>query len=135
MASAPRLPAVRVLAPDALHLTATDFAALGTPRAPSGTRAAVIERCRHMVATAGGRPVGIAAFEVEQDIVRVHELTAVDCAPDTIDALVTAVELACLAAGASRIFISAVASCPAELLEVHGYRASAGGRWLEKVVP
>lgn len=86
-----------------------------------------------MVAVAGSAVVGVAAFELELGELRVYELCVHPFDADVLTALITALELACLAAGGFRIYVAASATIGAEALAPFGYEP-AGGRWLEKGV-
>jgi hypothetical protein len=110
--------------------------ALGLERVPTPRRGAQLDRCRHMVAMSGERIGGFAAFELTdtQDLL-VHELSAADDDAAVISALVTALELACLAAGGTRLLISARVATPAAMLGPYGYEPAPWSGWLEKHVP
>jgi hypothetical protein len=86
-----------------------------------------------MVATAGDAIVGMAAFELELGELRAYELLVEPPNDEVLTELVTALELACLAAGGHRIFVSAQASVGTDALARFGYEP-AGERWLEKGV-
>jgi hypothetical protein len=128
--------AVRVLAPDTIRLDARAMTALGLRRAPGARRGAQLDHCRHMVAIHDDQPVGFAAFEITSTQgLLVHELSAVGDVAAVISALVTALELACLAAGGTRLLISRGIAIPAEMLAVFGYVRAPWDGWLEKRVP
>ena len=128
--------AVRVLAPDAIHLDARGMTALGVGRAPGLRRGAHLDHCRHMVAVRGSDPAGFAAFELTNDHdLLVHELSAASGADDVISALVTALELACLAAGGTRLLISSHAAVPPSHFASYGYESAPWSGWLQKRVP
>lgn len=136
MLEARRPSAVRVLAPDTIHLDARGMTALGLERTPTARRGAQLDRCRHMVAVSADRTVGFAAFELThtQDLL-VHELSAAADDAAVISALVTALELACLAAGGTRLLISTRVATPVDMLDVYGYEPAPWSGWLEKHVP
>jgi len=125
-----------VLAPDTIHLAPRAMTALGLDRVPSPRRGAQLDRCRHMVAMSGDRTAGFAAFELTntQDLL-VHELSAANDDPAVISALVTALELACLAAGGTRLLISTRVATPDATLATYGYEPTPFHGWLEKQVP
>jgi hypothetical protein len=131
-----RSPAVRVLAPDAIHLNRRAMTALGLDRAPTARRGAQLDRCRHMVAMRGEAAAGFAAFELTdaQDLL-VHELSTASDDGGVVEALVTALELACLAAGGTRLLISTRIATPASMLAPFGYEPAPWTGWLEKHVP
>jgi hypothetical protein len=131
-----RPPAVRVLAPDARHLDARAMHALGVERAPRSRRAAQLDRCRHMVAVCGTQTVGFAAFELtdSRDLL-VHELSAANNHDDAISALVMALELACLAAGGTRLLISNRIAATTARLAAFGYEPAPWNGWWQKSVP
>ena len=89
-----------------------------------------------MVAMRGERTAGFAAFELTstQDLL-VHELSAAADDPAVISALVTALELACLAAGGMRLLIFARVATPVAMLSSYGYEPAPWSGWLEKRVP
>ncbi|MGE0040560.1 MAG: hypothetical protein AB7H88_12785 [Vicinamibacterales bacterium] len=124
---------VRILAPDARRLDREELVALGSARVSGRGRSAVLDRCRHMVALAGDVVAGMAAFELELGELRAYELVVEPPNDEVLTELVTALELACLAAGGHRIFISAHASIGSGALARFGYEP-AGERWLEKGV-
>lgn len=112
------------------------MAALGLGRAPTARRSAHLDRCRHMVAMCADRKAGFAAFELtDGDDLLVHELSAAGDDAAVISALITALELACLAAGGTRLLISSRVSTPHATLARHGYEPAAWSGWLEKRVP
>jgi hypothetical protein len=129
-------PAVRVLAPDAIHLDARNMMALGVERIPGMRRGAHLDHCRHMVALRGGVAAGFAAFELthNQDLL-VHELSAAGGQDDVVSALVMALELACLAAGGTRLLISTRAATPPSAFVTYGYEPAELPGWLQKRVP
>lgn len=131
-----RLSAVRVLAPDTMHLTPREMTALGLPRRLGARRSALLDRCRHMVAMSGDRAVGFAAFGLTGtgDLL-VHELSAAKHAQPVVSALVTALELACLAAGGTRLLISSSVATPQAMLSAQGYAPAVWSGWYEKQVP
>ena len=136
MLEARRPSAVRVLAPDTIHLDARAMTALGLGRAPTPRRGAQLDRCRHMVAMSGDRTAGFAAFELtDAHDLLVHELSAAGDDAAVISALVTALELACLAAGGTRLLISTRMATSTTLLAPYGYEPAAWDGWLEKHVP
>lgn len=110
------------------------MAQLGVGRVPTSRRAQLLDRCRHMVAVDGGNtPVGFAAFEIVHHDLLVHEIATRPHADDALSALVVALELACLAAGAQRLFI-ARRNDAGSRLAAYGYREALSGSWLEKSV-
>jgi hypothetical protein len=132
-----RRPAVvHVLAPDAMHLDSRAMRALGVEFAPRSRRATQLDRCRHMVAVCGGQAAGFAAFELtdSRDLL-VHELSAATSHDDAISALVTALELACLAGGGTRLFISNRVAMSTAQLAAYGYEPAPWNGWWQKGVP
>ena len=110
--------------------------ALGLDRAPTARRSAQLDRCRHMVAIRGDRTAGFAAFELTDGLdLLVHELAACDNEDEVISALVAALDLACLAAGGTRLLVSARVATPHALLARYGYEPTPWNGWLEKRVP
>jgi hypothetical protein len=89
-----------------------------------------------MVAMSGDRAVGFAAFELTGtgDLL-VHELSAAGRAEPAVSALVTALELACLASGGTRLLISSHVATPQTMLSALGYAPAAWSGWYEKQVP
>ncbi len=89
-----------------------------------------------MAAVCGPDTVGFAAFELtdSRDLL-VHELSAAQNNDEVVSALVTALELACLAAGDTRLLISnRVAVSPARLA-AYGYEPAPWAGWWQKRVP
>lgn len=112
------------------------MAALGMGRIPTARRSTQLDRCRHIVAIRDQTPAGFAAFELTDDRdLLVHELaTPVDDDNDAIGALVSALELACLAAGGTRLLISSRIAVLPKKLEPFGYEQAPWSGWLEKRV-
>jgi hypothetical protein len=128
--------AVRVLAPDARHLDSRAMHALGVECAPRSRRATQLDRCRHMVAVCGAETAGFAAFELtdSRDLL-VHELSAAHHHDDATSALVTALELACLAAGGTRLLISNRVAMSTARLAAYGYEPAPWNGCWQKSMP
>jgi hypothetical protein len=130
---------VKVLGPDCAPLSAADLRRLFRGRRLTPARRDRIAQSGRVVATCGNRTVGMAAYDRADGELRVHEL-AVDittpCAEDqVINALLDALEVACLAGGGRRLVLLPRAAIAASLLRRRGFVTIAegcAGSWFEK---
>lgn len=115
-----------MLAPDSRRLTVGDVARLLGGARPHHARGGGLERGRQMVAMRGDQPVGVAAFDIEDTDLLVHVLAVAQPEGEVLSALLAALELACLAAGAARVAVTAHADADTQLLAALGYEAATG---------
>jgi hypothetical protein len=130
--NAPGGPIVHVLAPDAMRLALDDLRQLHGGGA-AGTRGAVLASGRQVVALVDDRPAAVATFVLDGPELRVVALAAAPWGLMAVPGLVNALELACLAAGASRVAITVHGDVSPDALGALGYRAEPARRgWLLK---
>ncbi len=131
---------VKVLGPDCAPLSAADLRRLFRGRRLTAARRDRIAQSGRVVATCANRTVGVAAYDRADGELRVHEL-AVDvgnlsCAEDhVINALLDALEVACLAGGGRRLVLLPRAAIATSLLRRRGFVTIAegcAGSWFEK---
>ncbi len=130
---------VKVLGPDCAPLSAADLRRLFRGRRLTPARRDRLAQSGRVIATCGNRTVGIAAYDRADGELRVHEF-AVDaaspCAEDqVVNALLDALEVACLAGGGRRLVVLPRAVVASALLRRRGFVTIAegcAGSWFEK---
>lgn len=126
---------VRVVDPEA-PLPAVELDRLFGTRLPSDRREPLV-RCPRIVASCGDRIVGVAAYENLVGETRVLEFgvdnEAPGGTPGVANAVLDALELACLARGAHRLILTSRASAVGPVLWQRGYSRVGGdaGSWLK----
>ncbi len=131
---------VKVLGPDCAPLSAADLRRLFRGRRLTAARRDRIAQSGRVVATCANRTVGIAAYDRADGELRVHELavdvSTVSCAEaQVINALLDALEVACLAGGGRRLVLLPRAAIATSLLRRRGFVTIAegcAGSWFEK---
>ncbi len=132
---------VRVLAPESAPMPPPDLRRLFMGQRLTQARRLHLAHCPRIVAERAGRALGLAVYEQMGDELRVHELgidpsTAPD-AREITQALLDALELACLAGGGRRLVLTPRALSLDPEVEQRGYRPAfdrqAGG-WLQKTL-
>ncbi len=130
---------VKVLGPDCAPLSAADLRRLFRGRRLTPARRDRLAQSGRVVATCGTRTVGIAAYDRADGELRVHEF-AVDtsslCPEDqVVNAVLDALEVACLAGGGRRLVLLPRAVIASSLLRRRGFVTIAegcAGSWFEK---
>jgi hypothetical protein len=123
---------VQVLAPDARRLTLDDIRLLHGGGA-ANTRGATLASGRQVVALVDGAPAAVATFFIDGPELRVVALAAAPRGLVAVPGLVNALELACLAAGASRVAITVRGDVSQDALAALGYQHAPSRRgWLVK---
>ena len=130
---------VRVLGPDCAPLSASDLRRLFRGRRLTPARRDRLAQSGRVVAACGPRTVGVAAYDRTDGELRVHEFAVDDtslCAEDQIaNALLDALEAACLAGGGRRLVLLPRAAVADSLLRRRGFVTIAegcAGSWFEK---
>lgn len=132
---------VRVVGPDSEELTSLELKPVPRRASSRGQREHLAHATR-IVARAGSRVVGVAAYERQGCELRVLEILVQPVAPfsnaDVVRQLLDALEVAALAGGCSRVVLLPAAIVAVSALERFGYRfvgESCAGGWLEKNFP
>jgi len=142
--SEPVLPPMqmRVLGPGYGPLSPADLRRLFRGRRLTPARRERLANSGRIVAACGSRIVGVAAFERADGELRVHEFgidTTSPCSADQIaNALLDALEVACLAGGGRRLVLLPRAAVAGVMLRRRGYVTIAegcAGSWFEKTFP
>jgi len=134
---------VKVLGPDCAPPSAADLRRLFRGRRLTPARRDRIAQSGRVVATCADRTVGMAAYERTDGELRVHELAvdigAMPCTEDQVlNALIDALEVACLAGGGRRLVLLPRAAIATSLLRRRGFVTIAegcAGSWFEKTFP
>ena len=131
---------VKVLGPDCEPMTDIDLRRLFAGSALTGQRLDRLREWPRMLVFCGDRVVGAATCQrIEEELLVPDIGLAVDngCSElDVVNALLDALETACLAGGSRRIVLSPPRPSLA-MLERRGYKtvkASCAGCWIEKIV-
>jgi hypothetical protein len=133
---------VRVIGPECGPLSPSDMRRLFRGQRLSAARRERLAEAGRVVASRGSRCVGVAAYERAEGELRVHEFgidTASTCSIDEIaNAVIDALEVACLASGARRVLLLPRAALAATTLLIRrGYLVIAegcAGTWFEKTL-
>ena len=134
---------VRVLGPDCAPLSAADIRRLFRGRRLTPARRERLAQSGRIVAACGSRIVGVMAYDPADGELRVHEF-GIDAAPTScteeqvVNALVDALEAACLAGGGRRLVVLPRAVVAAPVLRRRGFVTIAegcAGSWYEKTFP
>jgi len=133
---------VRVVGPDSAGLTPAELRRLFRGRRLTPARRERLAGSGRVVASCGGRVVGVAGYERAGAELRVHEF-GVDslsaCSADqTVTALLDALEVACLAGGGRRLVLLPRAVVTSALLRPRGFVPIAegcAGSWFVKAFP
>jgi hypothetical protein len=132
---------VRVLGPDCEPLSDTDLRRLFPGAALTASRLERIAGWSRVVVACGPRAIAVATYQRHDTELRVPDLALdaeLPCSvSDAANALLDALELACLAAGCRRIVILPPAASAAALLRRRGYLAvdqGCAGSWVEKTL-
>jgi hypothetical protein len=141
----PALPAmqVKVLGPDCAPLAPADLRRLFRGRRLTPVRRERLAQSGRIVATCGNRPVGVVAYDGADAELRVHEFgldtTSTLCAEEqVVDALLDALEMACLASGGRRLVLLPRAALTPSVLARRGFvniAQGCAGSWFEKTFP
>jgi hypothetical protein len=131
---------VKVLGPDCAPLSAADLRRLFRGRRLTPARRDRIAQSGRVVAACANRTVGMAAYDRADGELRVHELavdgsTMASAEDQVINALLDALEVACLAGGGRRLVLLPRAAIAASLLRRRGFVTIAegcAGSWFEK---
>ncbi len=131
---------VKVLGPDCAPLSASDVRRLFRGRRLTPARRDRLAQSGRIVAACGTRTVGVAAFDRTDSELRVHEFgidtTSTLCSEEqVVNALLDALEVACLAGGGRRLVMLPRAALAAALLRRRGFVTIAegcAGSWFEK---
>jgi hypothetical protein len=130
---------VKVVGPDCAPLSAADLRRLFRGRRLTPARRDRIAQSGRVVAACGNRTVGVAAYDRAGGELRVHEFAADTtslCAEDeVVNALLDALEVACLAGGGRRLVLLPRAAIAGSLLRRRGFVTIAegcAGSWFEK---
>ena len=133
---------VRVVGPDCASLTPTELRRLFRGRRLTPARRERLAQSGRVTATCAGRVMGVAAYERVDLELRVHEFgvdAASPCAVEQIaNALLDALEVACLAGGGRRLVLLPRASISPALLRERGFvniAEGCAGSWYEKTFP
>jgi hypothetical protein len=133
---------VQVHGPDSADVSAGDLKRLFRGRKLTPARRLRLSTSARVVAVCGSRPVGLAAYERGDTEIRVHEFGVDETSPcltdDIVDALLGALETACLAGGGRRLVLLPRAAIASNVLRLRGYVTIAegsAGSWLEKLLP
>ncbi len=134
---------VKVLGPDCAPLSAADTRRLFRGRRLTPARRDRLSQSGRIIAACGNRTVGVAAYDRADGELRVHEFgldtTATACSEDqVVNALLDALEAACLAGGGRRLVLLPRAAIAASTLRRRGFVTIAegcAGSWFEKTFP
>ncbi len=134
---------VRVLGPDCAPLSPADIRRLFRGRRLTPARRDRLSQSARIVAACGSRLVGVAAYDRADGELRVHELgidtSGTACAVDQVaNALLDALEVACLASGGRRLVLLPRAAVADSSLRRRGFVTIAegcAGSWFEKTFP
>ncbi|MBE3071561.1 MAG: hypothetical protein IMZ67_01175 [Acidobacteria bacterium] len=133
---------VQVLGPDSADLSPADLRRLFRGRRMTPARRQRLAGSGRVVAACGARVVGLAAYERTADELRVHEFAVDEVPPcqagQVADALLEALEVACLAGGERRLVLLPRAAVAAPVLRAHGFATIAeecAGSWFMKSFP
>jgi hypothetical protein len=134
---------VRVLGPDCAPLSPADTRRLFRGRRLTPARRDRLSQSGRIVATCGARTVGVAAYDRADGELRVHEFgvdaTGTGCAEEqVVNALLDALEAACLAGGGRRLVLLPRAASATAMLRRRGFVTIAegcAGSWFEKTFP
>jgi hypothetical protein len=133
---------VRVVGPESADLTAADLRRLFKGRPLTRARRHRLSDSGRVMAVCGSWIVGLAAYERTDTEFRVHEFgldAGSPCACDEIaDALLEALEVACLAGGGRRLVLLPRAAIGTAPLRQRGYAQiaeGAAGSWFVKTFP
>jgi hypothetical protein len=133
---------VRVVGPDSAGLTPTDLRRLFRGRRLTPARRERLAQSGRVTATSANRVVGVAAYERVDLELRVHEFGVDAVSPCDIEqianALLDALEVACLAGGGRRLVLLPRAAISAALLHGRGFvniAEGCAGSWYEKTFP
>lgn len=133
---------VRVVGPDSAVLSPTDLRRLFRGRRLTPARRERLAGSGRVVASCGGRVVGVAGYERAGAELRVHEFGVDGSCPcpadQTATALLDALEVACLAGGGRRLVVLPRAVVTGSLLRARGFLPIAegcAGSWFVKAFP
>lgn len=116
---------VQVLGPDSADVPAADLGRLFRDRPLTPARRQRLSGSARLIAVSGSQVVGLAAYERTGDDVRVHDIGLDEAAPagsdEIADALLEALEMACLAGGARRLVLLPRAALAVSSLLTRGY--------------
>jgi hypothetical protein len=133
---------VQVLGPDSADLSPGDLRRLFRGRRLTPARRLRLSTSGRVVAVCGSRPVGLAAYERGDTETRVQEFGVDETSPcptdEIVDALLGALETACMAGGGRRLVLLPRAAIASDVLRLRGYvtiAAGCAGSWLEKIFP
>lgn len=132
---------VRVLSPESAPMPPPDIRRLFVGQRLTQARRLHLARCPRIVAEREGRPIGLAVYEQLGEELRVHEL-GIDPGTtfnphEVTQALLDALELACLAGGGRRLVLTPRALSLDPEVERRGYRPTVerqAGAWLQKTL-
>jgi hypothetical protein len=131
---------VKVLGPDCAPLSSSDLRRLFRGRRLTPARRDRLAQSGRVIAACGSRTVGVAAYDRADGELRVHEFgvdtTSSLCTEEqVVNALLDALEVACLAGGGRRLVLLPRAAIAVSLLRRRGYVTIAegcAGSWFEK---
>jgi len=131
---------VKVHGPDCAPLSATDLRRLFRGRRLTPARRDRLAQSGRVVAACGSRIVGVAAYDRADGELRVHEFgvdtTSALCTEEqVVNAVLDALEVACLAGGGRRLVLLPRAAVGVPLLRRRGFVTIAegcAGSWFEK---
>ena len=134
---------VKVLGPDCAPLSPADARRLFRGRRLTPARRDRLAQSGRIVAACGNRAVGVVAYDGVDDELRVHEFgldtTSTWCSEEqVINALLDALEVACLASGGRRLVVLPRAALAVPVLTRRGFVTIAegcAGSWFEKTFP
>lgn len=133
---------VRVVGPDSAGLSPTDLRRLFRGRRLTPARRDRLAGSGRVVASCGGRIVGVAGYERADAELRVHEfgVDALSACPveQIVTSLLDALEVACLAGGGRRLVLLPRAVVTSALLRPRGFLPIAegcAGSWFVKAFP
>jgi hypothetical protein len=134
---------VRVVGPDGGPVPPTDLRRLFRGRRLTPARRARLAQSGRVVAASAGRIVGIAAYERADGELRVHEFgvdtgATLYTTDQVVNALLDALEVACLAGGGRRLVLLPRAAIAGTILRRRGFVTIAegcAGSWFEKSFP
>lgn len=133
---------VRVVGPDSAGLTPTELRRLFRGRRLTPARRERLAQSGRVTATCSNRVVGVAAYERVDLELRVHEFGVDAESPCDIEkvanALLDALEVACLAGGGRRLVVLPRAAISGSLLHGRGFvniAEGCAGSWYEKYFP
>ena len=133
---------VRVVGPDCAGLTSTEVRRLFRGHRLTPARRQRLDASGRVTAACAGRVVGVAAYNLTDTELRVHEFGVDASSPCQVEAiastLLEALEIACLAGGGRRLVILPRAAVSSTLLRARGFTTIAegcAGSWYVKSFP